>query len=538
MSSIREGLKEAGIIVGEATSAEFYFASEVEDYPPKWEYLVVFSRELISGQLKEVAVLAQVEKIVSASQALSLGADIEALRRIKAAELEDIRTWGQARILGYMLEDQEGRSSILLPRRAVIPGNPIYIAPGELLAEFYSYHPDEGMHIGELISRPDVPVYISISGFRRHLAIIAQTGAGKSYCAGILIEELLEKGATIVVVDPHADYVFLSLNQNGQKHRLSDRITVFRNPASTGRYAERKVDNLRPYQIAFRDLTIDEVCHVARISPRWANIRQAITQSLEELKKEERHYSIDDLVSKLEKLGESIEGAASALKYIKSLRHLKVFGVSTTPVSEILKPVHASIVDLSGLNDRSMDYVTFRILEDVYNAVSTGQFSFPVFVVIEEAHRFIPPPPEHPTFSASIVNRIAAEGRKFGVFMVLISQRPSKINPDSLSQCNSQIIMKITNPRDQEAVGESSERLSQDLLSDLPGLNPGEAVIVGEVTRAPVMVKVRHRLTMEGGADIDVVGKLKEELRELGAEEFTKAEEEKKVPYKGAFSEV
>jgi len=537
VSGIREGLKEAGIIVGEATSAEFFFASEVEDYPPKWEYLVVFSREPVSGELKEVAVLAQVERIVSASQALSLGADIEALRRIKAAELEDIRTWGQARILGYLLKDQHSRSNILLPRRAVIPGNPIYIAPADILAEFYSYHPDEGMRIGELISRSDVPVYISISGFRRHLAIIAQTGAGKSYCAGILIEELLEKGATVVVVDPHADYVFLSLNQNGQKHRLSDRITVFRNPASTGRYAERVVDNLRPYQIAFKDLTDDEVCHVARIGLRWAKIREAITKSLEELRKEGRQYSVDDLVSKLEKLGESSEGAASASKYIRSLRHLKVFGVSTTPVSEILKPVHASIVDLSGLNDRSMDYVTLRILEGVYNAVSSGQFGFPVFVVIEEAHRFIPPP-EHTTFSASIVNRIAAEGRKFGVFMVLISQRPSKVNPDSLSQCNSQIIMKITNPNDQGAVADSSERLSQDLLSDLPGLNPGEAVIVGEVTRAPVMVRIRRRMTMEGGADIDVVGKLKEELRELRTEEFIKEDDAKKVPHKGEYSKV
>jgi hypothetical protein len=56
--------------------------------------------------------------------------------------------------------------------------------------------------------------------------------------------------------------------------------------------------------------------------------------------------------------------------------------------------------------------------------------------------------------------------------------------------------MKLTNPEDQNAVEQSSERLSADLLNDLPGLNPGESVIVGEVTRAPVMVKVRARATM------------------------------------------
>jgi DNA helicase HerA-like ATPase len=65
--------------------------------------------------------------------------------------------------------------------------------------------------------------------------------------------------------------------------------------------------------------------------------------------------------------------------------------------------------------------------------------------------------------------------------------------------------------------------MSRDLLEDLPGLNVGEAVIVGEMTRAPVMIKVKRRETREGGADIDIVGKLKEALA-VGRE--SKSEEE------------
>jgi len=100
------------------------------------------------------------------------------------------------------------------------------------------------------------------------------------------------------------------------------------------------------------------------------------------------------------------------------------------------------------------------------------------------------------------------------LFLIIISQRPSKIDPDVLSQCNSQMILRITNPGDQEAVRVSSERMSEDLLRDLPGLNVGEAVIVGEVVKAPVMVRIRPRETMEGGADIDVISKLAEASRE------------------------
>lgn len=541
MSDIHK-LKEAGIIVGEATSSEFYFASEMEEYPSKWEYLVVYSREVIDGMKMEVPVLAQVEKIAAASEALDLGTDIEALRRIKAAELEDVRTWGKARILGYLHRTVDGSTKILLPRRAVVPGHSIYVASEDLLRDFYSYPEEEGIHIGYLITRTDVPVFASVSGFRRHLAIIAQTGAGKSYSTGVLIEELIKKGGTVVVIDPHADYAFLSLTADGGKHDFSERITVFRNPSSTGRYEEKDVGKLTPYTIAFGDLSLDEVYEVAGIRSGYANIRDAVRHCISGLRESGRHYSPEDLLASLEETARSSDdknlasAAASSLKYIRSLTYLRVFGPSTTPIREILKPMHASVVDLSGLDDVTMDYITSRILSDIYTTVADGEFEFPVFLVLEEAHKLIPP--NSNTFSAPHVNRIAAEGRKFGVFLVLISQRPSKINPDSLSQCNSQIIMKLTNPQDQNAVASSSERISQDLLADLPGLNPGEAVIVGEITRAPVMVNIRRRLTKEGGSDIDVVGKLQQARRQLGAEVILARDKKKEEPFRGTYSEV
>jgi hypothetical protein len=167
-------------------------------------------------------------------------------------------------------------------------------------------------------------------------------------------------------------------------------------------------------------------------------------------------------------------------------------------------------VDLSGLDDEASDYIASKILSDVYEKVAEGEFEYPVFVLVEEAHRFIPV--EANTYSKSIIKKIAAEGRKFGVFLVLITQRPSKIHSDALSQCNSQIIMRITNPEDQAAVASSSERLGQTLLEDLPGLDKGEAVIVGEMTRAPIMAKIRKRTTREGGSDIDVVSKMREAM--------------------------
>jgi len=535
-------LEDAGLIVGEATSTEFIFISERDRYPPKWEYLVVESKEYVDGKLDDVEVLAQVERITSRSEVLTQRLDIEALERIKRAGIDEIRTLGQARVLGYALKTGRRGTQVLLPRRAIIPGQHIYIAPQSLLTDFFSYPREEGLHVGNLISRLEVPVHLSVSGFRRHLAIIAQTGAGKSYCAGVLIEELLGMGASVLVIDPHADYVFLPLAQGGERYSQAERITIFRNPASTGRYSEKDVGNLKPYEIAFEELSPDEVCEVAGIREGYSKIRNAVRVSLERLK--EKHYLPKNLLDTLRKMSatpdeakELKEGAAAAMKYIRKLTYLKVFSVQQTPTRDLLKPMHSSIIDLSGLEDVSMNYITSRILTDTFDAVADGAFEYPVFVIIEEAHKFIPSG-EGWTFSAPIINRIAAEGRKFGVFLVLITQRPSKVHPDSLSQCNSQIVMKLTNPQDQRAVGESSERLSQDLLNDLPGLNPGEAVIVGEVTKAPVMVKVRRRKTREGGADINVIEKLKQARRRLEVDELLDQDQKKQLPIKGAFSEA
>jgi DNA helicase HerA-like ATPase len=76
----------------------------------------------------------------------------------------------------------------------------------------------------------------------------------------------------------------------------------------------------------------------------------------------------------------------------------------------------------------------------------------------------------------------------------------------------------MTNPDDQLAIARSSERLGQSLLEDLPGLNTGEAVLVGEMTRAPVMVKVKRRRTREGGSDIDIVSKMKSAIEKANEE--------------------
>ncbi len=326
------------------------------------------------------------------------------------------------------------------------------------------------------------------------------------------------------MLDPHADYVFLSRDADGKRYELSDRITVFRNPASTGRYSVEEVGKVDPYEVCFSDLDLDEICLICGIDERFVKIRNGLELALDQVRASGRTvFQPRDVLEQLQnaanwpgadkgKIGE----AHSAEKYVKRLIKMQVFTESSTSVDKMLRPRHLSVVDLSGLSDEVSDYIAYRILSDIYDKVSNGEFEYPVFVFIEEAHRFIPAMGN--TYSSSIIKKIAAEGRKFGVFLVVITQRPSKIHPDALSQCNSQIVMRITNPDDQQAIAKSSERLGETLLNDLPGLNTGEAVLVGEMTRAPVMVKVKRRRTREGGSDIDIIGKMKSAIEKASEE--------------------
>jgi uncharacterized protein len=513
-------LREVGIIIGEASSNEFYFSAKPGDMPARWEYLLTYSEEEIEGQTRQVSVVAQIERVISASQALTKELDFEIIKKIIESGLADSKVWGKAKILGFLTEG----GGLQLPKKAVTPGKPVYIAPASLLESFYSYPHEEAIQVGSLITRSEVPVSLSIKGFRRHLALIAQTGSGKTYLAGILADELLTKGGTIVMLDPHADYVFLSRDADGKRYELSDRITVFRNPASTGRYSVEEVGKVDPYEVCFSDLDLDEICLICGIDERFVKIRNGLELALDQVRASGRTvFQPRDVLEQLQnaanwpgadkgKIGE----AHSAEKYVKRLIKMQVFTESSTSVDKMLRPRHLSVVDLSGLSDEVSDYIAYRILSDIYDKVSNGEFEYPVFVFIEEAHRFIPAMGN--TYSSSIIKKIAAEGRKFGVFLVVITQRPSKIHPDALSQCNSQIVMRITNPDDQQAIAKSSERLGETLLNDLPGLNTGEAVLVGEMTRAPVMVKVKRRRTREGGSDIDIIGKMKSAIEKASEE--------------------
>jgi DNA helicase HerA-like ATPase len=136
--------------------------------------------------------------------------------------------------------------------------------------------------------------------------------------------------------------------------------------------------------------------------------------------------------------------------------------------------------------------------------VHSGEFylPYPVFVLLEEAHHFAPGGGVD-VVSTSILKQVLAEGRKFGIGVGLISQRPGKLNADVLSQCQTQCIMRIVNEIDQQSVAAAIEGVGRDLLGNLPALSKGQVIIAGAAVNTPVICRVRGRITKHGGESKD-----------------------------------
>ncbi len=561
-----------GIVTGQSAPDLFWFVSEQEKVPPRLEYVMIRgAQERVDDVVQRVDLLAQVTSIVA--DVLPLDAEVdfgEAQTVLEQAGVFPPRVRAQASVLGFL-----SGGTVRQARNPVLPGTPVYSAPDDLLRQFFSRDEPGSITLGSLINRRSVEVRLDPNGLSRHLAIIAQTGAGKSYLAGKLLEDLLGLGATIVVLDPNSDYVQLrkvAADANvpydrARKTEHHDRIQLYRVPGiQNRRYPEALVGPSREYTIRFSDLDAEEICDVAGVPSTAERIREAIGQACTRLRQRNIDFDPADLFHELARFAgvppeeaglragtaarrapdgaeailpgplepddvaamdaflqqislprEAPEGeelatgrrrrrvttgaageedemraARMALRYVEKLIAYPVWGHSNIDLDGLLGPMTLTVIDLAGTEKVVMTYTAEWLLSNLWRRALAGELRWPVFVVLEEAHHLVPGGREI-TKASRIVNTVAAEGRKFGVFLIVITQRPSKIADDTLSQCASQLIMRLTNPDDQKAVQRASEVISQALLENLPGLNQGEVVVLGRLTRIPAMVKVMGR---------------------------------------------
>jgi DNA helicase HerA-like ATPase len=154
-----------------------------------------------------------------------------------------------------------------------------------------------------------------------------------------------------------------------------------------------------------------------------------------------------------------------------------------------------SVFDLSGIPPTILDDLVGAVLRILYDALFWGRLKpegsreRPLLIVLEEAHSYLgtqAPGSQAKCRAASAARRIAKEGRKYGVGLMLVSQRPSEIDGTILAQCGTTVALRLTNESDQSQVSKCASDNLKGLFSALPILRTGEALIVGEAVNMPI----------------------------------------------------
>jgi len=334
----------------------------------------------------------------------------------------------------------------------------------------------------------------------QHVSVIASTGAGKSYTVGVLVEELMKpyNMAPVLIFDPHGEY-----SSMGEVQNMSEFITQSYRP---------KVRIVKPENIKIRisDLLVGDFISImddGTMSDKMKTLFRAAYHSLRNNSK--KKFTRNELRQEIEALRDSNnEPTIEGILWRFGKLHANIFDdFQTIPLADYFKVGQLTIMDVSGIEETFQQLIASVMLRRLfdaregtennrYNESHVDKFiPYPVFVIIEEAHRFAPHSGE--AKSKGILKTILSEGRKFGIGMCLVSQRPSKLDADSLSQCMTQITMRIINPADQQQIAQSIESASRDLISELPSLAKGQAIISGVAINTPALVRIRKRLTSD-----------------------------------------
>jgi DNA helicase HerA-like ATPase len=285
-----------------------------------------------------------------------------------------------------------GRAYYGSVKRAKDPATGLEVAPAALNA-------------GELLTNANarIPVVFNASGFNRHTALLAQSGAGKSYALGVIIEELLERtSARLVILDPNGDFARLRDLPAGKDIAIAEshRPELYRSAIAklSRRNARGVLFNFNPLDSGFWDKVISEV-----VSRLW-----------------ERR------------------------------------------------------------DDRR-----------------------PTIIVVDEAHNFVPADDKGNSVAAEMM-KIAAEGRKYGLWLFLASQRPQKLHPNVISQCDNLIVMKLSSHLDIDHIAGAYGAVDQRMIQLATGFKSGSALVAGRIVKAPTLMRFRLRKLPESGGDIEL----------------------------------
>ena len=332
----------------------------------------------------------------------------------------------------------------------------------------------------------------------RHLGILAMTGMGKSNLVSLVTKQISRLNGTVIIFDYHNDYTTLKI------------------PGV----------NIVDAKINPRHLDADQLADVLEIRD-GANVqrrvlRMAFTRQVKDAKEfwDRLDNEIDAIANSDVRKDKEMRSSAYRVQDIVVEARTRFEDILDPDMGDpisFIKEGRTNVLNISEMSEKQSNVaVAFylrNLLEDRKDASIARhgrgrrerkyRFSSPIFAIIEEAHVFIPK--DHDTVAKYWAAKIAREGRKFGLGLGVVSQRPRSVDLNVLSQMGSFAIMKIIQEDDQRQIASATESTSRELIAQLTSLNVGDAVLVGQWTNLPSLVHVEEVKEKMMGADQSAV---------------------------------
>ncbi len=388
-------------------------------------------------------------------------------------------------------------------------GAPVMVATSEDISRVYSLPDKATIRLGGVFHDPSIPACAAPDDLLgKHFAVLGSTGTGKSCATALILHRILEANpnAHVVLLDPHNEYAAAFKDMA----ELID-VTNLKLPYWLFNLEELSAAVMQiqsPEQDAVAEVSILSELIVAAKRNFVGNDEKAGGQLTVD---SPVPYRISDVFKALEDEMGRLDKAESLTPYMRLKGKLSSFkadpryrfmfptGLSLRDnMAAILSQLFRVPVDGKPITIIDMSSIPSEVINIVVSVLARLTFDFaffcdramPILLVCEEAHRYIPEQTRlgfEPTKRA--LSRIAKEGRKYGLSLGIVSQRPSDLAIQALSQCNTVFSMRLTSRTDQEFVRGGMPDWSGGLLDLLPSLLNGEAIALGEGVAVPLRMR-------------------------------------------------
>ena len=358
------------------------------------------------------------------------------------------------------------------------------------------------LEVGSIALAEGVPLALDAGAFDRHTFLCGQSGSGKTYALGTILERLLtETSLRIVILDPNSDFVRLAEVRDDVEPDLHARYARAARGIDVRRAGDEGPKRLH---VRFRDFDAAERAAVLHLDP--IGDRDEYAALVEAVENSESHLAdtVRETVERLKAQPDPLHALGVRARNLGVDRWQIWSGADAGSLEDLVQPggPRCLVADLGSLATREEQIVAAEaLLAALWRRRAARE---PMLIVIDEAHNVCPADPDGSlaAMASEHAVRIAGEGRKFGLVLLVATQRPQKVHENVTSQCDNLVLMRMNSRSDLARLSEIFSFVPASLLALAAEFRQGEAVVAGKLVPSPTLARFGPRWSREGGGDV------------------------------------